>query len=155
MKKYRFHYSPVIYCLMVLVLLAAGAGIVLNVLRCTSRDFDVSTWNVLTVAIMFLTCTLLILVVLSLFIRTDYVLKGAKLTIHYGIIKNEIALAAATEIVFYKKTEKLVLYYDEDKYVVILLKPEKHEEFIADCRAANDKLRYDTRTSPDEDEPEK
>ncbi len=155
MKKYRFHYSPIVYALMVLVLLAAGAGIVLNVLRCISREFDVSTWNVLTVAIMFLTCTLLIVVVLSLFIRTDYTFKGAKLTIHYGIIKNEIALAAATEIVFYKKTEKLVLYYDEDKYVVILLKPEKHEEFIATCRAANENLRYDTRTSPDEDEPQK
>ena len=155
MKKYRFHYSLIVYLLMVLVVLAAAAGIALNVLRCTSRDFYVSTWNVLTVAVMFLTCAILIVVVAALFIRTEYVIKDAKLIIRYGIIKNQIALAAATELIFYKKTEKLVLHYDEDKYVVIQLKPELHEAFIADCRAENPNLIYDTRTSPDEEEPQK
>lgn len=155
MKKFRFKFSPLILSLMVLVLLAAGGGFALNLVRCLADTFDPTVWNILSVAIMLFVCVLLIVIVVALFFATYYTFRGDKLVTRYGIIKSEIAISAVTEVVLFKKTEKLVVYFDEDKYTVIVVKKEWYDEFIEEIRKINPAIRYDAKTSPDEDEPEK
>ena len=155
MKKYRFKFSPLIVSLMILVLLAAIAGLTLNIIRCCSEDFDVTAWNVLSVALMLFVCALLIVIVIGLFFATYYTFKGDKLVTRYGIIKSEIAIKAISEIVYFKKTEKLVIYFDEDKYSVVVVKKDWYDDFVREIRKINPAIRYDSKTSPDEDEPDK
>ena len=57
------------------------------------------------------------------------------------------------QITHFKKSDKLVLYFKDAKYTVVIISPEKYEDFIFALREENRQIIYDSRTDG-EDEPQ-
>ena len=51
----------------------------------------------------------------------------------------------------FTKTNKLVVYFKDDRYTVIVVKPEWYNEFVKEICNANKDIRYDDST-PDSDD---
>ena len=55
-----------------------------------------------------------------------------------------------TEITHFKKSDKLVLYYKPDKYVVIVIDPLCYDDFVKTVRQINPMIIFDSQIDGEE-----
>ena len=84
-------------------------------------------------------------------IRSYYKITDQELILRFGIIPTKYKISEIESVHLFTKTNKLVVYFKGEKYTVIVVKPEWHNEFIKDLISRNEKIRYDVSTS-DKDE---
>ena len=96
---------------------------------------------------------LAIVIFVSLLIRSVYKITDTQIILWFGIVKQTFKIADIESVHLFTKTNKLVIYFKDDKYTVIVVKPEWYNEFTKEILARNDKIRYDVSTT-DKDETE-
>ena len=74
----------------------------------------------------------------------EYVIDEKNLTLKIGLIKNKTPLEEIVAITLFKKSNKLVLYFADQKYTVIVIKPEDYDQFILELRSKNSKIIYNS-----------
>ena len=89
----------------------------------------------------------------ALLIRSVYKVTDSEIVLWFGIVKSVYKIKDIESIHLFTKTNKLVLYFKDGKYTVIVVKPEWYNDFTKDILAKNDKIRYDVSIS-DKDEEE-
>ena len=72
----------------------------------------------------------------------------------FGFIKSTYKLSDIESIRLFSKTNKLVLYLKDDKYTVIVVKPEWYRDLTKEILARNKNIRYDVSTSDRDDDGE-
>ena len=151
MKTYKFKFSiPVIILSIVAILLALGGGIGWTVYRIINIGFA-SVLLGIQYVVLLLVSLLIVIVFLSLLIRSYYKITDQELILRFGIIPTKYKISEIESVHLFTKTNKLVVYFKGEKYTVIVVKPEWHNEFIKDLISRNEKIRYDVSTS-DKDE---
>ncbi len=150
-KTYKFRFSkPVFILACVAILLAVGAA-VFAVYRISLYGFATVTLGIQH-CLLLLFAALAFVVILSLLIRSVYKITDTHIVLWFGIIKSTYAIADIESVHLFTKTNKLVLYFKDGKYTVVVVKPEWYNEFVKEIIARNDKIRYDVSTSEKEDE---
>ena len=96
---------------------------------------------------------LAIVIFVSLLIRSVYKITDTQIILWFGIVKQTFKIADIESVHLFTKTNKLVIYFKDEKYTVIVVKPERYNEFTKDILARNEKIRYDVSTT-DKDETE-
>ena len=88
-------------------------------------------------------CGLLIVLLVSILIRSVYTITDKEIVLWFGIIKSTYKIADIESVHLFTKTNKLVLYFKNERYTVIVVKPEWYNEFTKEILAKNDRIRYD------------
>ncbi len=152
MKSYKFKFSKLVLVLIGLAIAAALAAVAYTVYRIYLYGFSSPLLVIQHVAVLIVEA-LEIVIFFSLFIRSVYKITDTQIILWFGIVKQTFKIADIESVHLFTKTNKLVIYFKDDKYTVIVVKPEWYNEFTKEILARNDKIRYDVSTT-DKDETE-
>lgn len=152
MKKYPFRYAGAILVLLIIVVLLSVGGLVFNVFSLITF-IRADTGKAFSYSVMVAVNLALTVFSVALLFNGKYVFKNGYLRCVFGLIPVRIKVAQITEIAHFKKSDKLVIYYGEDKYGVIVISPDRYDEFIEELRGINPSVRYESRIDG-EDTPE-
>ena len=146
MKTYKFKFSvPVILLAVAAILLAVGAA-AFAVYRICRYGFATPMLAIQHVLLL-LFAALALAVILALLIRSVYKITDTHVVLWFGFIKTSYKIENIESVHLFTKTNKLVLYFKDDRYTVIVVKPEWNNEFIKEILARGKDIRYDVSTS--------
>ena len=150
MKSYRFKLSAAatVGCIAGILLGLAGIGV--TAFRIWKYGFS-SAQLIIQHVVVLLVSALAIALFASILIRSVYKLTDKTLVLWFGFIKSEYKIADIEAVHLFTKTNKLVLYFKDEKYTVIVVKPEWYRELTQEIIARNKNIRYDVSTD-DKDE---
>lgn len=148
MKKFSFKYSALVWILLFAVLILSIIGIGWNIYNIISYIYQNAT-NVIIYSFTIVLIIILLIIDLSVIFYGKYVIKGKELYTCFGILKDKIDIFEISEIDLFKKSDKLVLYNKENKFTVIMISPDKYEEFILSLREINKEIIYDIKYEED------
>lgn len=151
MKSYKFKFSKLIFVLMIAGIVLAAGGIALTVFRIIRAGFATVSLGITHVLVL-LVCALLLVILPSILIRSAYQITDKELILWFGIIKSSYKISEMESIHLFTKTNKLVIYFKNDRYTVIVVKPEWYNEFTKELLSKNDKIRYDVSTTDGTDD---
>ncbi|MBE7087029.1 MAG: hypothetical protein E7369_01865 [Clostridiales bacterium] len=141
MKKFRFNYPTVVWVLIALVCLLSVAGLVWNIYNLI-YFFPISVVKTVGYIIIVLLNGALSVVAISLVVYGRYVIKDGYIYACFGIIRTKYEIADVVEVAYFKKTDKLVVYFSDAKYTVIVISPTDYDEFVSEIRKINKKIIY-------------
>ena len=150
-KTYKFRFTKAVFILIL-------AGIALAVGAAAFAAYRIAVFGFATVSLGIQHCVLLLFAALalvifpSLLIRSVYKLTDTHIVLWFGIIKSSYKIADVEAAHLFTKTNKLVLYFKDDRYTVIVVQPEWYNEFVKELTARNEKIRYDVSTSEKDEE---
>lgn len=142
MKTYKFKLSKVAALLSALAIILSLGGIALTVYRIIKIGFASFTVGVQHV-VMLIVCVALLVVFISLLIRSYYKITDKEIILKFGVIKSVFKIEEITSVHLFTKTNKLVVYFKNETYTVIVVKENWHKDFIDDLLSKNDKIVYD------------
>ena len=152
MKSFRFKFSLTIWILLGVVLALSVLGLAWNIWSAVEY-IGINTVKVVSSFLTGALCLLLACVSLSIMLYGKYVVKDKQLISYFGFIKSKFSLSEMTAIILFKKSNKLVAYFGEKKYMVIVISQDCYESFVLAVREQNKAIVYDVQIEG-EDTPE-
>ncbi len=153
MKDFKFKLSKVAAILSVLAIILAIGGIALTVYRIFKLGFPSFVIGVQHV-VMLIICVLLIVIFSSILIRSYYRITDNEIILKFGVIKSVFKISDITSVHLFTKTNKLVVYFKNETYTVIVVKENWHNEFVKELTAKNDKIVYEVSLEEEPDDNE-
>lgn len=153
MKDFKFKLSRTAVILSLLAVLLSLGGVGLTVYRIIKFGFP-SFIIALQHVVMLIVCALLLVIFIGLLTRSFYRITDKEIVLRFGIIKSTYKIEEITSVHLFTKTNKLVIYFKNDTYTVIVVKPQWHNDFIKCLTSKNDKIRYDVSYTEKEDDTE-
>lgn len=152
MRTFRFRFSKTIILLQIAAMILAAAAIVYTAYRMATVGFG-SASLIIQYVVLLLFGVLAIVIFSAMLIRSVYVVGKKEIVLRFGLIKTVYKIKDIESIRLFSKTNKLVLYFKNEKYTVISVKPEWFNDFIREVLSHNLNIRYDVSiTDKDEDE---
>ena len=140
-KRYTFPFKlnklPIVLCFVVLALCIVG--IIVSVLRIVNEGIVIE--NVLQHPFLIAVCIFCMVIVLSLLIKSQYIIDETNFTTQFGIIKSKLPIKTINSIEEDREKEKLTVYCGES-FTVIAIKKEWNDEFIRALLAVNPDIDY-------------
>ncbi|MBR2449189.1 MAG: hypothetical protein IKB30_03605 [Clostridia bacterium] len=147
-----FKYSPVVWALLSLVIILSAAGLIWNIYSLVEYSL-LGGAKTVTHALMIIITAALILFVISVMVYGRYVVTEKYLIQYFGLVKNKTELSKIIAITHFKKSDKLVAYFSDQKYTVIVISPALYDAFVLSVRDKNPSVVFDSRIDG-EDTPE-
>ena len=144
MKRFKFRYSAVVLILLLLVIVLMGVGLYFNIYNAVISIKE-STTKFISHLLISLLSLLLIAFSISVLISSKYLIKNGNLFVYFGFIKNKVDVNEIVEITHFKKSNKLVIYFSDQTYTVIVISPEDYDDFVLAVREENKKIYFDTK----------
>ncbi len=144
MKSFRIKYSPLIILLLALCLAIFILGITISFIN-LFKSLD-NTIDIVKYSFLILLNFALIVFTVSVFVYGKYTIKNEDLILHIGIIATKYKIKEIVSINIFKKTNKLVIYFINQKYTVIIIPPKKYDEFILELRSKNREITFSENT---------
>lgn len=152
MRTFRFRFSKTIILLQIAAMILAAAAIVYTAYRMATVGFG-SASLIIQYVLLLLFGVLALVIFSAMLIRSVYVVGKKEIVLRFGLIKTVYKIKDIESIRLFSKTNKLVLYFKNEKYTVISVKPEWFNDFIREVLSHNLNIRYDVSiTDKDEDE---
>ncbi len=152
MRTFRFRFSKTIILLQIAAMILAAAAIVYTAYRMATVGFG-SASLIIQYVVLLLFGVLALVIFSAMLIRSVYVVGKKEIVLRFGLIKTVYKIKDIESIRLFSKTNKLVLYFKNEKYTVISVKPEWFNDFIREVLSHNLNIRYDVSiTDKDEDE---
>ena len=136
MKKFRYNFTPTVLILIVLVILLAGAGLGWNIFNLIEYS-SVSVYKTVIYAITILLTAFLIVLAVAFLVFSGYVISEEKICLYFGFIKFSTPIKDIVGAKVFIKSKKLVVYLKDGKFSVIVISPEKFDEFLKDLHGKN------------------
>jgi hypothetical protein len=73
------------------------------------------------------------------------VIKNGKLYSYFGLIRSKIDLADIICLTHFKKSDKLVAYFKDGTYTVIVIASQEYGEFVRSVREQNPSILYNAK----------
>lgn len=144
MKTFRFKYSPLVWTLLVLVLLLSLGGLAWNIFNIVEYSwadvFKIASFAIILAATAFLTAF-----AISVMLFGRYVIGNGKLRTRFGFISTATNVSDVVQITHFKKSDKLVVYFSDQKYSVIIIDRSEYDDFVLALRQLNPSIIYDSR----------
>ena len=144
MKNFRFKYSITVWILLAVVLALLVSGLVWNIFNLT-QYINAGTFKIVVYSLIIALTGFLTLFVISVMAYGVYRIKDGYLYTCFGFIVSKEKISSVVEITHFKKSDKLVVYFADEKYTVIVISPAQYESFILEMRKVNPKIMYDSR----------
>ena len=112
-------------------------------------------YPIIQYTLMYVVGILLFIILLSLLLSSYYAIDGTTFKTSFGIIKSKYEVNKIQSIILDRTTGKLSVYFDENTFIVIVVKEEWYEDFIDELIKANPKIEYSVKSKenkPDDKE---
>ncbi len=152
MKSYKFRYSIAIWVLLGLLIALSIVGVVWNIYNIIAF-FSIDWIKVATFTVICALAMVLVVFGVSVAVYGRYTVKGGQLTSCFGFLKTKYDICDIVEITHFKKSNKLVTYFSDQTYTVIVIDPNEYTDFVMTIREINPQIIYDTQIDG-EDTPE-
>ena len=144
MKTFKFKYTLTVWILLALVLCLSLAGLSWNVWGAIEY-FGLNTVKTVSSILTSALCLILAVVCGGVILFGRYVVKKDALVCCFGVIKSKYDINEMTAVILFKKSNRLVAYFGEKKYAVILISPDSYEDFVLAVREQNKAIVYDVK----------
>ncbi|MBR2871094.1 MAG: hypothetical protein IKB98_06960 [Clostridia bacterium] len=144
MKTFRFKYSVTVWILLTVISLVSLGGLVWNIFTIVEYA-GISDKRVVSGAILCLLCLVLLSLSISIMVYGKYVIKNGCVYSYLGFIKSRFDVSELTELIHFKKSNKLVAYFGETNFIIVVIAPEFYEQFILAVREINPKISYNVK----------
>ena len=96
---------------------------------------ELSVQLVLQYAVVLLVAVLALVIFISVLAHSVYKITDKQIVLRFGIIKSVYTIADIVKIHRFTKTNKLVLYFKDQRFTVVVVKPEWYGDFVQDILA--------------------
>lgn len=144
MKKFRFKYSPLVLTLLILVVAFSIAGLILNIFNVIEYA-KFGSDKLFTYSITLFLDFLLTVFALSVLFYGYYVIKGDKFYAFFGFIRSSFQIKDIISFAHFKKSDKLVAYFKNGKYTVIVIDKNEYDAFITEIRKINPEILFESK----------
>lgn len=141
---FSIKYSVIVWALLCLVFVLSLSGLIWNIFNLI-YFLNAGVIKILTYAMLIVATATLFGLVLSVILFGKYTVKNGVLCMHMGIFKNKINIDEIAEITLFKKSNKLVVYSLDSKFIIVLISPNDYDSFVMAMREQNPKIIYSTR----------
>lgn len=145
MKTFKYKFTTTTLVFIYLGLALSVAGIALN----TFNIFNERIWlyanitlPIIRYALVYLVSVALAVILTSLLLSSHYSIDERYFKTSFGIIRSSYDVKTIKLIHLDRATNKLSVYFDENKYIVIVVKKEWHDEFIDTLLKANPEIEF-------------
>lgn len=135
---FRHNTLSVIFCIFALLLCAIGAG--LSVYRIVQNGIKEIT-DLLQSPFLIAVCVFCAVVILSVLIKSEFIVTDTQLITRFGIIKSTLELSSVTSMEHDRTTHKLTVYCGEE-FTVFTLKPEWADSLTHEICVANPNIDF-------------
>lgn len=145
MKKFKFKFTTATLVLICLGLVLSVVGIALNTYNIFAEQVWLYANNSLPIiryVLVYFVSVALAVILTSLLLSSYYAVDEKNFKTSFGIIKSSYDVKTIKLINLDRAMNKLSVYFDEDKYVVIVVKSEWHDEFIDALLRANPEIEF-------------
>lgn len=142
MRTFRFRFSKLIILLQIAAMVLAAAAIAYTVYRMITLGFGDASL-IIQYVLLLLFGVGAIVIFSAMLIRSVYIVGKNEIILRFGLIKSVYKIKEIESIRLFSKTNKLVLYFKNEKYTVISVKPEWYNDFIREVLSHNLNIRYD------------
>ena len=141
MKKFIFRYSPLVWVLLIVVTLVFAAAVAANVYTAITLPAENVTRKAFAVLIATLSFALLAITV-SVTVYGRYVIKGKYLYCRFGFFYVKTDINSIFQLTEFKAQKKLVAYFAEEKYSVIVIAEKDYRNFYKALKVVNPQIIY-------------
>ena len=143
MNKFSFKYPVIVWVLLGVVLVLLITGLTFNVLDIIYY-FKGLSHEIFTPVIFALLTAFLCVLVVSLLLYGKYTIKNQCLYTHFGLLSNKVNIQEVVQITHFKKSDKLVVYFFDQTFTVIVISNKDYERFILEMRKINPSILFST-----------
>ena len=139
-KYFKFRFTPLMVVLAIAVLVLCAAGISISVWRIVSEgihDFN----DVLKSPFLIAIGLFGIVVVVTMLIRSQYVLTKETLTMQFGFIKSKFPVQEFTSVLLDTDSQKLTVYMGE-QFFAVTTNPEWNNDFVQALREVKPEIEF-------------
>ena len=151
MRTFRFRFSKLIILLQIAAMMLAAAAIAYTVYRMITLGFGDASL-IIQYVLLLLFGVGAIVIFSAMLIRSVYIVGKNEIILRFGLIKSVYKIKEIESIRLFSKTNKLVLYFKNEKYTVISVKPEWYNDFIREVLSHNLNIRYDVSITDKDEE---
>ena len=151
MRTFRFRFSKLIILLQIAAMVLAAAAIAYTVYRMITLGFGDASL-IIQYVLLLLFGVGAIVIFSAMLIRSVYIVGKNEIILRFGLIKSVYKIKEIESIRLFSKTNKLVLYFKNEKYTVISVKPEWYNDFIREVLSHNLNIRYDVSLTDKDEE---
>ena len=119
--------------LLAVAIILSGAGVGFNVYN-IAEYLPFGAGKVIPYVIIAVISACVFVLSLSMLVRSKYVVKDGCIVSWFGLIKSKIKISDISGFSHFKKTDKLVVYFKNGKYAVIVISPAAFDDFVAAVR---------------------
>lgn len=141
MRKFVFKYTFTIWLLLILVSAIFAAATAVNLYDAIVFFTENRTKSVFALIVALISAVLLVSIV-SAIVYGRYVVKGKYLYFHFGLFFTKTEIGNIFQITEFKAQQKLVMYYNNEKYSVILIDEKYYNDFYEALRKVNSAIIY-------------
>lgn len=145
MKIFKYKFTTTTLVLVYLGLALSIAGIALNTFNIFNERIWLYSNNSLPIiryVLVYFVSVALAVILISLLLSSYYSVDEKYFKTSFGIIKSSYDVKTIKLINIDRASGKLSVYFDEDKYVVIVVKKEWHDEFVDALLKANPEIEF-------------
>ncbi len=143
MNKFRFKYSPIVWVLLAVILAVCSVSIYLNVISVVEYSWA-NGFKIVGYISLLAISVFIIVFVISIAIYGNYTIKNGYLYTYFGFIHTKTDLNEIVQITHFKKSDKLVIYFKEQKFSVIVIAKSEYDSFVLALRGENKTIIYST-----------
>lgn len=135
MKTFKYKFTTLTLVFIYLGLVLSVAGIVLNTYNIFNERvwlFTPNTLYIIRYVLVYFVSLALAVILISLLLSSYYSIDEKNFKTSFGIIKSTYDVKTIKLVHLDRATNKLSVYFEEDKFIVIVVKKEWHNDFI-DC----------------------
>lgn len=144
MKKFKYKKSLLITVVISLLTACALAGIIMNIISIVNDGN--SFLRVLSYSIILAISVFMLVASLLMLLTAHYKITDTYMITSYGIIKERLPINLINSVSIFKTSDNLVVYYNENKYQVVLISADEFDEFIVALRNANPNISLDIKS---------
>ena len=149
MKRFLFKYTSLVWALLGVVVAISIAGVVYSVINFIN-GIGGDGVKIASSVIIALVNLFLLAFSISVLVYGRYVIKNGTLYTYFGFIRTKSPISSISKLSHYKSSDKLVAYFSDAKYTVIVISPKDYPTFIGAIKQENPSVYYEIVSSSEE-----
>ena len=143
MKKFRFKHTPLVWTLLAVVIAVLLGSVIWNVITLINR-ISLGSTKIYASILLIIAGLFLLVFALSVVLFSSYTVKKDLVVLRFGLISSKLKIKEIVQFTHFKKSDKLVSYFEDAKYTVIVIDSRYYEQFINAVREQNQKIVFDS-----------
>ncbi len=151
MKSFRYKFNGLTWILLSVVLAISLVGAGFNIYNLVfALKGEIFVQKVIISCFVLAVNLFLIAFVISVMLFSKYAVKQDCVLLYFGIIRSKTKLNEILQFTHFKKSNKLVAYFNNQQYSVIVISPNKYDEFVNAVRENNPSVYYDSQSEEEQ-----